>query len=106
MPGTTRHPMLGQRSDIRTLGEAKVAIRNGFVVSATDSAGGSRWRADDGHKPSWYPRVLTHIFVLAMALPPLTITVAQAHAAPIQRQRIVLVSTVQDRPEGIKAIPA
>src|SRR3979409_62380 len=42
--GTTRHPMLGQRSRIRTLGEAKVAIKNGFVVPATDSAGGSRTR--------------------------------------------------------------
>jgi soluble lytic murein transglycosylase-like protein len=106
--GTTRHPMLGQRSRIRTLGEAKVAIKNGFVVSAKDSAGRTRWRADERKpsKPAWYPRALTHLFVLAVALPPLTITVAQAHGAPVQRQRIVLQSTVQDRPENIRAIPA
>ena len=104
--GTTRHPMLGQRSPIRTLGEANVAVRNGFVVSATDSAGGSRWRADENRKTPWHPRYLTHFFVLALALPPLTITVAQAHAAPIQRQRIVLESAARDRPETIKAIPA
>jgi soluble lytic murein transglycosylase-like protein len=90
---------------IRTLGAAKVAIKNGFVVSAKDPLGSS-WRAEDVQKSSKYPRLLSHIFVLAVALPPLTMTVAQAHQAPVPHQRIVLDAAVSVRPETLRDIPA
>jgi Transglycosylase SLT domain len=90
---------------IRTLGAAKVAIRNGFVVSAKDPFGSS-WRAEDVQKSSKYPRLLSHIFVLAVALPPLSMTVAQAHQAPAQHHRIVLdAAAVSVRPESLRDIP-
>ena len=90
---------------IRTLGAAKVAIKNGFVVSAKDPLGSS-WRAEDGPKSSRYLRLLSHIFVLAVAVPPLTMTVAQAHQAPVQHQRIVLDAATSVRPERLRDIPA
>jgi hypothetical protein len=97
--------MLDQRScPIRTFGAAKVAIKNGFVVSAKDPLGSS-WHADDVQTSFQYPRVLSHIFVLAMALPPLSMTVAQAHQAPAQHHRIVLDAAVSARPERLRDIP-
>jgi hypothetical protein len=75
-------------------------------VSAKDPGAGSRWHASDGPKRSWNLRLLTHIFVLGVALPPLTVTVAQANSVSAQHHRIVLTATVRDRPEAIRDIPA
>jgi hypothetical protein len=75
-------------------------------VSARDPGAGSRWHSADGRERSWNLRLLTHIFVLAVALPPLTVTVAQANSASTQHHRIVLAATVKDRPEAIRDIPA
>jgi soluble lytic murein transglycosylase-like protein len=44
--------------------------------------------------------------VLAVALPPLSLTVAQAHQAPAQHHRIVLDAAVSARPERLRDIPA
>jgi soluble lytic murein transglycosylase-like protein len=81
-------------------------------VSAKDPSAGSSWHAADGRRRSqrperrWNLRLLTHIFVLAVALPPLTVTVAQANSATTQHRRIVLAAAVKDRPEAIRDIPA
>ena len=75
-------------------------------MSARDATAGSRWHATEGRERSWNLRLLTHIFVLAVALPPLTVTVAQANSASSQHHRITLASSVKDRPEAIRDIPA
>ena len=74
-------------------------------MSARDPLG-SRWRAEEGGKPTSYPRRLSHLFVLALAVAPVTVIGAQAHQAPAPRHRIVLDSTVNVRPETIQDIPA
>jgi soluble lytic murein transglycosylase-like protein len=74
-------------------------------VSAKDPFGSS-WRAEDAQKSSKYPRLLSHIFVLAVALPPLSMTVAQAHQAPVPHHRIVLDAAASVRPESLRDIPA
>ncbi len=73
-------------------------------MSARDSLG-SRWRAEEGRKAASYPRRLSHLFVLGLALPPLTVIGAQAHQSPAQHHRLVLDSTATVRPETIKDIP-
>jgi murein DD-endopeptidase MepM/ murein hydrolase activator NlpD len=58
-------------------GFAEVEIRDGFIVSAREATG-SEWEADRP-RPGWgYPRLLTHLVVLALAAVPLSISVASA----------------------------
>src|SRR5258708_10897308 len=81
-----------------------MSIKNGLVVSASTSLG-SLWRAEEVRKAASYPRRLSHLFVLGLALPPLTVIGAQAHQSPAPHHRIVLDSTAPVRPETIKDIP-
>ena len=88
-----------------TLGSARVSIRDGFVISAVDTEKGSRWNARDLKKTA-YPRRLTHLMIMAVAVIPVTLTAASAHTAPAAHPRIQLAATVQDRPEDFRQIPA
>ena len=88
-----------------TLGSARVSIRDGFVISAVDTERGSRWTARDLKKAA-YPRRLTHILIMAVAVVPITLTAASAHTAPAAHPRIQLAATLQDHPEDFRQIPA
>jgi hypothetical protein len=90
---------------IQSLGSIKVAIKDGYVVSAVDTEG-SKWRAGDLQKisrPSL--RRLTHGFVLMAALVPISVTLASAHQPAQPAQRIVLNSNPVDSHELSTAIP-
>ena len=88
-----------------TLDSSRVSIKDGFVVSAVDTEERSHWIASDKKKAS-YPRRLTHLLIMAVAVIPVSITVASAHTAPAARPRILLAATVQDHPEDFRQIPA
>jgi hypothetical protein len=55
-------------------------------VAAVDTEG-HKWKAE-GRR---YSRLLTHLFVLSMAAPGVSMTVASAHQAPSVRQRVSVV---------------
>ncbi|HEV1996722.1 MAG TPA: transglycosylase SLT domain-containing protein [Candidatus Dormibacteraeota bacterium] len=70
-----------------------------------DTEKGSHWSARDLKKAT-YPRRLTHLLIMAVAVIPVTLTAAAAHPAPVAHPRIQLVATVQDHPENFRQIPA
>jgi hypothetical protein len=91
---------------IKSLGSIKVAIKDGYVVSAVDPDG-SKWSAADLQKvsrPAY--RRLTHGLVLMAALVPISITMASAHQSAQTQQRLVLNANPVDQPELSTAIPA
>jgi hypothetical protein len=90
---------------MHTLGSARVSVKDGFVISAVDTESRSRWTANDLRQV--YPRRLTHLLMMAVAVVPVTASAASAHGAPTGHQRIQLVAaTVPDHPEDIRGIPA
>jgi hypothetical protein len=89
-----------------TLGSARVAIKDGFVISAVDSEQDSHWAARDLSRSAAYPRHLSHLLIMALAVVPLTATAASAHSSAPSRQRIQLTASVQDHPENFRLIPA
>jgi soluble lytic murein transglycosylase-like protein len=92
-----------------TLGFARVSIKDGFVISAVDSERGSRWTARDLQKRATYPRRLTHLLIMALAVVPMSLTAASAHATSQSRPRIQLAASfiaAQDHPEDFRRIPA
>ena len=91
---------------IQSLGSIKVAIKDGYVVSAVDPDG-SKWSAADLQKvskPAY--RRLTHSLVLLAALVPISVTMASAHQPAQAQQRIVLKANPVDHPEQLNDIPA
>ena len=91
---------------IQSLGSIKVAIKDGYVVSAIDPDG-SKWSAADLQKvsrPAY--RRLTHGLVLLAALVPISVTMASAHQPAQTQQRIVLKANPVDPPERLRDIPA
>ena len=87
---------------IKSLGSIKVAIKDGYVVSATDPDG-SKWSAADLQnvsRPAY--RRLTHGLVLLAALVPISVTMASAHQPAQTQQRISLKATPVDPPIGTK----
>ena len=86
-----------------TLGSSRVKLKDGFVVSAVDPEQGSEWRAN---RRTSYPRRLTHILIMAVAVIPVGVTAASAHPSPAVHPRILLAATVPDHPEDFRQIPA